>query len=153
MYGHPDDARWKVPVEENVLSQVENLRTYPAVAVGPATGVLKLHARVYKMETGEVCSHDPESGRYLPLAPSAGSALPSPFRYGPIGRTTDPAAAARLVQGQLWNRGFCEFRRSGRVFEARQRSSGNVGPRRLGPTYQNVPSWVSSWQNHSYRSA
>jgi carbonic anhydrase len=95
MYGHlDDDARWQALVEENVLSQVENLRTHPAVAVGLATGVLKLHAWVYKMETGEVCSHDPASGRYHPLAPTAGSALPSPFRYGPLGRTTDPAVAA-----------------------------------------------------------
>jgi len=144
MYGHlDDDARWKVPVEENVLSQVENLRTYPAVAVGPATGVLKLHARVYKMETGEVCSHDPESGRYLPLAPSAGSALPSPFRYGPIGRTTDPAAAARLVQGQLWNRGFCEFRRSGRVFEARQSRRGHCRASKTRPDLREIPLYHS----------
>src|SRR4051812_7245681 len=41
-------------VEENVLVQLENLRTHPAVAAGLARGDLKLHGWVYKIETGEV---------------------------------------------------------------------------------------------------
>ena len=94
LYDHlTDDARWQVMVEENVLSQLENLRTHPAVAGALATGTLKLHAWVYKMETGEVFSYDPESGQYLPLAAPADPASPSPFRFGPVCRAAVPAAA------------------------------------------------------------
>jgi len=54
--------------QENVLVQLENLRTHPAVAVGLAQGELTLHAWVYKIETGEVFAFDPPSGQFVPLA-------------------------------------------------------------------------------------
>jgi carbonic anhydrase len=54
-------------VEENVLVQIENLRTHPAVAAGLARGVLKLHAWVYKLETGQVFDYDPERGQFVAL--------------------------------------------------------------------------------------
>ena len=55
-------------VEENVLVQLENLRTHPTVAAGIARGKLKLHGWVYKIETGEVFAYDPERGQFLPIA-------------------------------------------------------------------------------------
>ena len=55
-------------VEENVLVQLENLRTLPAVAARMARGDLKLHGWVYKLETGEVFAFDPEQGQFVPLA-------------------------------------------------------------------------------------
>jgi carbonic anhydrase len=64
------DARWKVMVQENVLVQLENLRTHPAVAVGLASGEVKLHAWVYKIETGQVFAYDPQAGQYEPLVRS-----------------------------------------------------------------------------------
>jgi carbonic anhydrase len=54
-------------VEENVLVQLENLRTHPAVASALACGKLRLHGWVYKFETGEVFSYDTGSGQFLPL--------------------------------------------------------------------------------------
>lgn len=54
-------------VEENVLVQLENLRTHPCVASGLARGDLKLHGWVYKFETGEVFSYDPLRGEFVPL--------------------------------------------------------------------------------------
>jgi carbonic anhydrase len=54
-------------VEENVLVQLENLRTHPAVAAGLSRGQLKLHGWVYKIETGEVFAYDPVRGQFLPL--------------------------------------------------------------------------------------
>jgi carbonic anhydrase len=62
-----DEARWKVMAQENVLVQLENLRTHPSVLVGLAAGTLKLHAWMYKMETGDVYAYDPEEGQYLPI--------------------------------------------------------------------------------------
>ncbi|MGE0709650.1 MAG: carbonic anhydrase [Planctomycetota bacterium] len=55
-------------VEENVLVQLESLRTHPSVAAALARGDLRLHAWVYKIETGEVFCYDAEQGQYVPLA-------------------------------------------------------------------------------------
>lgn len=68
VYGHlTGEARWKVTVEENVLTQLEHLRTHPVVAAGLAHGELKLHGWVYKIETGQVFTYDPTSGQFTPL--------------------------------------------------------------------------------------
>lgn len=55
-------------VEENVLVQLENLRTLPCVAAKLAAGELKLHGWVYKFETGRVFAYDPGRGQYMPIA-------------------------------------------------------------------------------------
>lgn len=55
-------------VEENVLVQLENLRTLPAVAARLVRGDLHLHGWVYKLETGEVFAYDFPSGQFVPLA-------------------------------------------------------------------------------------
>ena len=60
-------------VEENVLVQLENLRTHPSVAAGLSCGSLKLHGWVYKIETGQVFAFDPDSQQYLPLESLFGS--------------------------------------------------------------------------------
>jgi len=57
-----------VATQENVLAQVENLETHPSIAVGLVRGNLKLHAWIYKIETGEVFAYSPEEGQFLPLA-------------------------------------------------------------------------------------
>lgn len=62
-------------VEENVLVQLEHLKTHPAVAVALTRKQLRLHGWVYKIETGEVFAFDPDAEQFLPLeqgAPSAG---------------------------------------------------------------------------------
>jgi carbonic anhydrase len=73
-------------VEENVLVQLENLRTHPVVAVGLARGDLKLHAWVFKIETGQVFRFDPTRGQFLPLteSPEVGELPPATYQvYGP----------------------------------------------------------------------
>lgn len=68
-YGHLDGDRLvTATVEENVLVQLENLRTLPAVASRLVRGDLHLHGWVYKIETGDVFAFDPPSGQFLPLA-------------------------------------------------------------------------------------
>ncbi|PQO28900.1 carbonic anhydrase [Blastopirellula marina] len=72
-YAHLTDParRLMLTVEENVLVQLENLRTHPAVAAAIARGELKLHGWVYKFETGEVFTFDPDQNHFVPLAESA----------------------------------------------------------------------------------
>ena len=55
-------------VEENVLVQLENLRTHPCVAAALARKELNLHAWVYKFETGEVFAYCSRTEQYVPLA-------------------------------------------------------------------------------------
>jgi carbonic anhydrase len=69
--GLDDVAMLKAAVEENVLVQIENLRTHPSVAAKLAIGALQLHAWVYKIETGEVFMYDAEEGQYVPLTEGA----------------------------------------------------------------------------------
>lgn len=54
-------------VEENVLVQLENLRTHPAVAARLARGALHLHGWVYKLETGAIFSYDVQQGQFVRL--------------------------------------------------------------------------------------
>jgi carbonic anhydrase len=85
-YGHlPFEARWKVLAQENVLVQIENLRTHPAVAAAMASGDLQLHAWVYKLETGEVFAYDPATGQFNPLVRGADGSCPSfPITRAPV---------------------------------------------------------------------
>ena len=54
-------------VQENVLTQLDHLRTHPAVAAGLSAGTLRLHGWVYKIDTGEVFSYDPTERQFLPV--------------------------------------------------------------------------------------
>ena len=68
-YGHLEGERLiSATVQENVLVQLENLRTLPAVASRLVKGDLHLHGWVYKIETGEVFAYDYEQGQFVPLA-------------------------------------------------------------------------------------
>jgi carbonic anhydrase len=68
-YGHLDGDRLvTATVEENVLVQLENLRTLPAVGSRLVRGDLHLHGWVYKIETGEVFAYDLTSGQFVTLA-------------------------------------------------------------------------------------
>jgi carbonic anhydrase len=62
------DALLAATVEENVLTQLENLRTLPAVAAAVAQGKVHLHGWVYAIETGEVFAYDPRAGQFVPVA-------------------------------------------------------------------------------------
>lgn len=62
-----DEQLLNVATQENVLVQLENLRTHPAVSARLSRGQLNLHAWTYKIETGEVFSYQPDEGQFLPL--------------------------------------------------------------------------------------
>jgi carbonic anhydrase len=62
------DELVELAIEENVLVQIENLRTHPSVMSGLSRGELTLHAWVYELESGGVFSFSAEKGQYVPLA-------------------------------------------------------------------------------------
>ncbi|WP_373653365.1 carbonic anhydrase [Schlesneria sp. DSM 10557] len=68
-YGHLEgDKLVTATVEENVLVQLENLRTLPAVASRLVKGDLHLHGWVYKIETGDVFAYDSTEGQFVPVS-------------------------------------------------------------------------------------
>ncbi len=73
-------AQLTTAVEENVLVQLENLRTHPTVAAGLAREMLMLHGWVYKIETGEVFAFDPERGQFVTVAEALPGPVPPPAR-------------------------------------------------------------------------
>lgn len=62
------DALEDVCVEENVMCQIENLRTHPSVMAKLAAKELTLHAWVYDIETGGVHAFSDERGQFVPVA-------------------------------------------------------------------------------------
>lgn len=58
------DQLLEVTIAENVLTQIENLKTYPVVRSKMFQGKLNIYAWVYHLETGEVLAYDPETHQY-----------------------------------------------------------------------------------------
>ena len=73
-YNHLEGKdRLHATVEENVLVQLEHLRTHPSVAQAMDAGNLRVHGWVYKIQTGEVFAYDPHQAQFASLS---GEALP-----------------------------------------------------------------------------
>lgn len=53
--------------EENVLLQLQHLRTHPAVSAALARGTLRLHGWVYDIGAGEIRAHSNQSGQFEPV--------------------------------------------------------------------------------------
>ena len=73
------EERLNVAIQENVLAQLDSLRTHPTVAARLSRGDLRLHAWVYKIATGQVFAFDAGSQQFVPIA-SDTSGLRSPRR-------------------------------------------------------------------------
>ncbi len=56
-----------VLTEENVIAQLQHLRTHPSVASRIANGQLFIHGWVYNIETSKIKAYDAEQGLFLPL--------------------------------------------------------------------------------------
>ncbi len=68
-YGHLEESMLvNATIQENVLVQLEHLRTLPAVGSRLVRGDLHLHGWVYKIETGEVFAYDVEHAQFVKLA-------------------------------------------------------------------------------------
>jgi len=76
------DKRLTLTVEENVLVQLESLRTHPSVAAALGREDVKLHGWVYKFETGEVFAFNPDTNEFqsiqqaLPESSAVDQSLP-----------------------------------------------------------------------------
>jgi carbonic anhydrase len=59
-------------IEANVMTQLDHLRTHPAVIAGLDSGALSVHGWVYDIESGAVRAYCPEEGVFRPVEPSPG---------------------------------------------------------------------------------
>jgi len=75
-------------IKENVLVQLDNLRTYPKVAALMAKGSLTLHGWIYEIESGQILAYDPQVSHFVPI--TSGAALPT--------LTARPMAASRIAK-------------------------------------------------------
>jgi carbonic anhydrase len=64
----PQEERHLATVRENVLLQLEHLRSYDPVRAGERAGELSVHGWVYHLETATFEAHDPPSGDWIPLS-------------------------------------------------------------------------------------
>jgi carbonic anhydrase len=67
---YPDlspEVRDEITSQENVLVQMENLRTYPAVRKAAREGRLHVHAWYYDIGSGTIYRYEPEREEYEPI--------------------------------------------------------------------------------------
>ncbi|NLF73265.1 MAG: carbonic anhydrase [Candidatus Anammoximicrobium sp.] len=65
-YGHlQGKALVNAAAEENVLVQLEHLRTLPVIASRISSGRVRLHGWMYKIDTGEVFYYESETGQFV----------------------------------------------------------------------------------------
>lgn len=54
-------------IQENVLAQLDHMRTHPSVAAAVARGELDLYAWMYCIKSGKMTGYDPEAGAFIPV--------------------------------------------------------------------------------------
>ncbi len=62
-----DEDKMKMLLEQNVVLQLQHLKTHPAVAARLAKGDLQLHGWVYDIKTGGVNAFDDASNSFVPV--------------------------------------------------------------------------------------
>lgn len=55
----------EVTIAENVLTQIENIKTYPVIHSKLHQGKLQIYGWIYHIETGEILAYDPETHAYV----------------------------------------------------------------------------------------
>lgn len=63
----PDAERMRLLLEQNVVLQLQHLKTHPSVAARLAKGDLELHGWVYDIKTGDVRAYDETSSSFIPV--------------------------------------------------------------------------------------
>ena len=65
--GETPEQRLRRVIEQNVLLQLEHVKSHPTVMEALASRTMRLHGWVYTFETGKVDVYDPLSGRFVPI--------------------------------------------------------------------------------------
>lgn len=66
--GKSDEERMQMLLEQNVILQLQHLRTHPKVAARLAKGDLQLHGWIYDIKTGDVLAYDDAQDIFIPVS-------------------------------------------------------------------------------------
>lgn len=61
------EAKMRMLLEQNVMLQLQHLKTHPTVALALARKAVTLHGWVYDIKTGEVCAYDETAEAWMPV--------------------------------------------------------------------------------------
>ncbi|WP_216701629.1 carbonic anhydrase [Gloeothece verrucosa] len=61
----------RIAIEENILTQIENLETYPVIRSKLHSNKLSLHAWLYEIETGNIFAYDAQQSKFVILRSEA----------------------------------------------------------------------------------
>jgi carbonic anhydrase len=65
--GLDPEAKMRMLLEQNVILQLQHLKTHPTVAVALAQKTVQLHGWVYDIKTGEVAAYDEATESWVPV--------------------------------------------------------------------------------------
>lgn len=65
--GLSEEEQMSMLLKENVMLQLQHLKTHPTVALRLAVGDLQLHGWVYDIKSGGVLAYDEKTGEFLPV--------------------------------------------------------------------------------------
>ena len=66
---YPDeDSKVNAMVQENVIAQLNNIKTHPCVSVGLRNKALRLHGWVYNIESGVILALDRQTKKFVSLS-------------------------------------------------------------------------------------
>ena len=65
--GKSDEERMQMLLEQNVILQLQHLKTHPKVAARLAKGNLRLHGWIYDIKTGDVLAYDEALDKFIPV--------------------------------------------------------------------------------------
>ncbi|NJM72104.1 MAG: carbonic anhydrase [Scytonema sp. RU_4_4] len=93
---YTDEELLKIAVAENVVTQIENLKTYPLVHSRLHQGKIQIYGWVYNIKTGEVLAYDPISHTYVPPQSQLPeyNATNERYRRLPVTSIWEPVSAA-----------------------------------------------------------
>ena len=91
--GLDEEGKLRAVIEENVIAQVEHLRTHPSVATRLARGEMHVHGWIYNIENGSLWGFDAEEGCFVPLD---GRSSPSALRQTRRKKDADGSIAGGL---------------------------------------------------------
>lgn len=62
-----EEERMRLLLEQNVILQLQHLKTHPCVAARLAKGDLKLHGWIYDIRSGDVNAYDEQQQAFIPV--------------------------------------------------------------------------------------
>jgi len=66
-HDYSEEELLNIAIQNNVLTQIENLETYPVIRSRLHAGKLRLHAWVYEIETGKILAYDVNQNQFVLL--------------------------------------------------------------------------------------